>query len=147
MTTTIEQKLDTLAEFYAQKDALELSKRDLLNEVKIPDEVLKVMNDGNKRAQEYEANQRHAITKINEECDAKLKEIVIPDEIKKALAEIDRQRALVEAYRSAKARSRLNFLAKPMMLMTISKNLRQRSKKKLKRMRLKNLHSIQKQKT
>jgi seryl-tRNA synthetase len=103
MNATTEEKLDMLAEYYSQKDVLELNKRALLDDVKIPDEVLQVMNEGNARTQEYEANQRHIITKVNEECDAKLKEIVIPDEIKAALAEIDRQRALVEAYRNGKA--------------------------------------------
>lgn len=35
----IETKLDTLAEFHAQKDAIELHKRELLDDVRVPADV------------------------------------------------------------------------------------------------------------
>lgn len=98
----VQEKLDQLAEFHSQKDGIEFQKKSLLNEVKVPEEIIQVMNNGNKRTQEFESNQRHAMTLINEEAEKALKNIVIPEEIRAALAEIDNRRKLVEDLRNAR---------------------------------------------
>jgi len=88
----IEQKLDLLAEFHAQKDLLELDKSKLLDEVKIPAEIEIVVSNGMKQASELEAKTRAAINAFNADVDKEIAEIVVPEEFKIALAEIDRQR-------------------------------------------------------
>ena len=100
--TEIEYKLDLLAEFHSQKDSIDAKKRALLDDVKVPAEVLQVMNDGNMRIQAYEANQRKAIEKTREEIQAKLDAIKIPDEIRLAYEEINHQRELITAFQHAK---------------------------------------------
>ena len=89
----IEQKLDLLAEFHAQKDLLEIDKRRLLDDVKIPAEVEAVVSDGMKRMAAVEAEIRTQTNTVNAEIEAELSAIVIPAEIKEALAEIERRRA------------------------------------------------------
>jgi hypothetical protein len=98
----IEAKLDRLAEFQSKKDSIEFRKRELLDEVKVPAEVLAVMNEGNKKSGEFEARKRKELDAINAEIEAQLARIIIPEEIKAALAEIDHQRGLVETYRRVK---------------------------------------------
>ena len=90
---TIEQKLDKLAEFYSQKDALELQKRELLNDVKVPAEIEQIVNAGMKMAQDIEAKARARIAEYNKTIDAEISAIQIPAELKNALAELDAQRA------------------------------------------------------
>ena len=51
----IEQMLDQLAEWQAQADLLEMDKRRLLDEVKIPAEVLAAQDEANKARQEIDA--------------------------------------------------------------------------------------------
>ena len=88
----IEQKLDQLAEFYSQKDALELRKRELLNEIQVPAEIEQIVKNGMARQAEMEANTRKAVDAQNEKLDQEIAAIVIPEELKAALAEIERQR-------------------------------------------------------
>jgi hypothetical protein len=90
--TTIEQKLDQLAEFHSQKDTLELRKRELLNEIQVPAEIEQIVKNGMARQAEMEANTRKTIEARNAEVDKEIAAIVIPEELKSALAEIDRQR-------------------------------------------------------
>jgi hypothetical protein len=98
----IQTKLDALAEYQAQKDSIEARKRELLDEVKVPAEVIQVMNQGNKKSGEFEARKRKELDAINAEIEEQLSAIVVPEEIKAALAEIDHQRGLVETYRRVK---------------------------------------------
>lgn len=91
----IKQKLDTLAEFYSQKDALELSKRELLDEVKVPAEIEQIVSEGMKRISGVEERARKEIEQYNHDADALMSDIVIPQEYKDALAELDRQRAAI----------------------------------------------------
>ncbi|MBV5322580.1 MAG: hypothetical protein JZU60_01945 [Ilumatobacteraceae bacterium] len=98
----IQTELDALAEYQAQKDSIEAHKCALLDEVKVPLEVMAVMSEGNKRIQIYEENQRKAIEKTREEIQVKLDAIKIPEEIRLAYEEIARQRELVNAYQYAK---------------------------------------------
>ena len=95
----IEEKLDALAEYNAQKDLLAITKGELLAEVKIPDEVLAIMKEGNLQTSKVDADMRTGIDHINQEAKDKLALIVIPDEIKIALEAIDQQRRKVEEVR------------------------------------------------
>ena len=74
---TAEHMLDALADFQAQADYLEMQKRELLDAVKIPAEVLQVQDDANKRRKELDQRlfekmgmiataQREAITAIKD---------------------------------------------------------------------------------
>jgi hypothetical protein len=98
----IKEKLDRLAEFYAQKDSIEANKRAMLDEVKIPAEVERVMRDGMQRMQALDSEFPVKAKSIHEEVTAKLAEIEVPEEVKALLAEIDRQRALVYSWQSGK---------------------------------------------
>lgn len=91
--TTIQEKLDMLAEFYSQKDALELRKRELLNEIQVPAEIEQIVSDGMKMAQRIELDTRVRIEAYNKTIDAELAAVSVPAELKKALAELDAQRA------------------------------------------------------
>ena len=113
----IKFKLDLLEEFHAQIDALELAKRSLLEEVKAPAEVDAVVKSGWNRVEAIEREVRaQAAAKTNalrgelekiEFSDAatnaivsleeRLAAIVIPEEIRTQIAEIDRQRAEISA--------------------------------------------------
>jgi len=89
------EKLDLLAEFEAQREQIDSNKRALLDDVKIPAEVEEIVKNGMKQMGEVESSFAPTLKAIAEETDIKLALIVIPDEIKAALAEIDGQRAEV----------------------------------------------------
>ena len=87
------EKLDQLAEFQSQRDSIEIEKRALLDEVKIPSEVEEIVAEGMKKMSEVEETFYPTLELLKEKTEKKLALIVVPDEIKTALAEIDRQRA------------------------------------------------------
>jgi hypothetical protein len=91
----IKVKLDQLAEYEAQRDMIEINKRALLDDVKIPEEVEAIMADGMKRMSEVENSFQPALKEHREKVQAQLALVVIPDEIKEALAEIDNNRRLI----------------------------------------------------
>lgn len=107
----IKEKLDQLAEFHAQKDSIDAQKRAMLDEVKVPAEIQQIVSDGMKRAASVENSQRPAIDALNAEVEAQLAKIIVPDEIKKALEEIDRQRKLIAMYQVAKLEDYRNSAA------------------------------------
>ena len=72
MATSIEELLDQLAEFQAQRDLLEINKNDLINAVKVPEEVLAAQADANKRRQ---ALDNHFNQSRKERYDAQTAEI------------------------------------------------------------------------
>jgi len=92
------EKLDQLAEFQSQRDSIEIEKRALLDEVKIPSEVEEIVSEGMKKMSEVESTFAPLIKELEDDVNAQLAIIVIPDEIKIALEEIDRQRAEVRTY-------------------------------------------------
>ena len=91
----IKEKLDQLTEFESQRDLIEIKKRDLLDEVKIPAEVEAIMADGLKRINEVDNSFQPVMRAQREKVQAALALVVIPDEIKAQLAEIDKQRNLI----------------------------------------------------
>lgn len=98
----IKTKLDRLAEYHSQKDSIDAAKRAMLDEVKVPAEILALQADAAAKAKAIYYGEQNLIASLNAKCDMELEEIQIPDEIKAALAEIDRKRNLVNAYRRAK---------------------------------------------
>jgi uncharacterized protein (DUF3084 family) len=87
------EKLDMLAEYYSQKDALELRKRELLNEIQVPAEIEQIVKNGMKLAQDIETSARARIAEYNKTIDAEIAAVQIPAELKAALTELDAQRA------------------------------------------------------
>ena len=98
----IKAKLDLLAEFHAKRDMLEFEKRKLLEENKVPEYVQAIVKQSMQEMGKVESSFAPTLKAIQEETDLQLSKIVVPDEIKAALAEIDHQRALANAYRIAK---------------------------------------------
>jgi hypothetical protein len=88
----IKQKLDTLAEYYSQKDALELSKRELLDEVKVPAETEQIVSAGMREAEQADSEYGNSIALFSKQLNERIAQVVIPQGYKDALAEIDRQR-------------------------------------------------------
>lgn len=91
----IEEKLDTLAEFYSQKDALELRKRELLNEIQVPAEIEQIVSDGMKMDQRIELDTRVRIEAYNKTIDAEVSKIAVPQELKEALEKLRTQEAIL----------------------------------------------------
>jgi len=88
----IEAKLDILDEYHSQKDSIEAQKRTLLDEVKIPAEIEQVVSEGMKAIAEVEQSMRAEEKDFYSSIETGLAAIVIPQELKDALEEIDRQR-------------------------------------------------------
>lgn len=88
----IKQKLDRLAEYQARRDLMEIDKRALLDDVKVPDEIQAVVSSGMKKLSEVDGSFSEARKALQEEIDERLAMVFIPEEIKQALAEIDRKR-------------------------------------------------------
>ena len=89
--------LDRLAEFHSQKDAIELQKRALLDDIKIPSEIEAVIKDGMERMRLLDDALQTEQKRYSGEVRAKLDAITIPDEIKSAIAEIDSKRSAILA--------------------------------------------------
>jgi hypothetical protein len=94
----IKDKLDKLAEFEAERDSIEANKRALLDEVKIPAEIEALVKTGMKQMGEVESSFAPTLKALQQEVETKLALVVVPDEIKVALAEIDNQRAAIRIY-------------------------------------------------
>ena len=86
------EKLDRLAEFQAQRDLIEVEKRALLDDVKIPAEVEEIVKAGMEKLNKAGDDYLPAKIEFDKQCDAEYEAIVIPEEIRAALAEIDKKR-------------------------------------------------------
>ena len=102
MTTTIETKLDTLAEYQSQKDSIDAAKKALLNDVSVPAEVQDKVSASNLIIASIDAAASKDIAAIQAEVNSRLDKIVIPDQIREAYEQIEQQRALVRKYQDAK---------------------------------------------
>ena len=96
----IKTKLDQLSDFQAHRDLLDADKRALLEDVKVPEEIQAIVAAGMKQMAELEASYAPSVKALRAEVDKRLMEIVIPDEIKVALEELDRKRAKVMEYQA-----------------------------------------------
>jgi len=100
MEKSIQEKLDLLSEYQAQVDILAMQKRELIEAVKVPDEVLSIQREANKARQEYDALLARAkLTRSQEKADAlsKIKDPEMPSEFVKALADARIEREKIEA--------------------------------------------------
>jgi hypothetical protein len=75
----IEKMLDQLAEWQAQADLLEMDKRKLLDEVKVPAEVLAAQDDANKRRKQAEAESWRRQQEIGKARDAAYNAVPRPE--------------------------------------------------------------------
>ena len=91
----IKTKLDQLSDFQAHRDLLEADKHALLEDVRVPDEVQAIVSAGMKQASEVFASFTPEVEASIAQEKAELDAIVVPEEIKAALAEIDAKRAAV----------------------------------------------------
>ena len=98
--TEIKSMLDALSDFQAHRDLLDADKRTLLEDVKIPAEVEAIVSAGMKQMGEVEGSFFATLQSLRGEAEEKLALITIPEEIKTALAEIDRQRAAIRTHQS-----------------------------------------------
>jgi hypothetical protein len=89
----IKQKLDQLADFEAHKTLIEMDKKALLDDVKVPDEVQRLVSDSFVKMNAVEASFADAKTALREEIDERLAMVFIPEEVKVLLAEIDAKRS------------------------------------------------------
>ena len=89
---TVKTLLNTLADWQSQKDLLNMDKRKLLEEVKVPDEVQAIVSAGMDEMATLQSQYEPELKNLREETEQKLKEIVVPEEIREAFAAIDRQR-------------------------------------------------------
>jgi len=109
--------LDRLADYQAKRELIEMDKRALLDDVKVPAEVEAIVRAGMNQVASVERGYYAKFDEINREVAAQLEKITIPEEIKIALAAIDRERALVQAYKVAKEdRYRKEIAAKKLEL-------------------------------
>jgi len=88
----IKEKLDQLAEFESQRDLIEIKKRDLLDEVKVPEEVQTIIDNGFSEIAKIESDLRKTFLITEKQIQDKQPFIEIPEEVKAILAEIDRKR-------------------------------------------------------
>ena len=82
----------------------------MLNEIKVPAEVIEVQNRANDLAQKYAASQQRKIDQLRAECAAKLAEIQIPPEVAEILKQIDHQRGMVRVFQEAQERDILKAI-------------------------------------
>ena len=75
----IKQLLDQLSDYQAQVAFLDMQKQELLDEVKIPAEVLAAQDEANKRRQAIDSTLYAAQKEINAQCRAVVADIVKPE--------------------------------------------------------------------
>jgi hypothetical protein len=96
MEEMIKQILDQLADTESQIDVLHLQKRDLLDQVKIPEEIQAIQDKIGQRKREYGQGFERLVASLDEEKAEQLAQIVIPAEIQKVFEQVQQQRKEVE---------------------------------------------------
>jgi phage host-nuclease inhibitor protein Gam len=97
----IKSMLDQLDEFHCQRDSIAAEKQALLDEVKIPDEIIDIQRQANEAVKYREGLMNERLQSLREQTEQELSEITIPEEIRAALAEIDRKRREISDRRDA----------------------------------------------
>lgn len=85
--------LDQMADWQAQRDLLDIDKRNLLGQVKVPDEVNTIIADGQRRQAEINSRYEASIARKRAEISKQLETVVIPDEIRALIEDVERQRS------------------------------------------------------
>lgn len=101
----IEEELDQLAEFQAQADLLEMDRQKLIDQVKIPDEVLAAQEEANKQRQMVQSAFWKRQKAAQEEAQlllAEIKDPEMPPEFVAALKEARQKRIDIQAELEAK---------------------------------------------
>jgi len=106
----ISEKLDMLAEFYSQKDALELRKRELLNEIQVPAEIEAIVKKGMEDISAVDAGIFKGSREFDARIDARVAEIVIPQEYKDEWEKLDAQRSEIVAKMDELIKPKMNEL-------------------------------------
>jgi hypothetical protein len=88
----IKTKLDTLSEYQAHRDLLEVDKRKLLDEVKIPAEVEAAVSAGMRRLNEADAAYILPYREAHDKHQQMLDAIVMPPEVREAINEYNQKR-------------------------------------------------------
>jgi hypothetical protein len=97
---SIPEMLDQLSDFQAQIDLLEIQKRELLDAVKVPAEVLAAQDEANKRRQKLDAEfweRQKAADQLKREALAAVPDPQMPPEFVAALEAARLRRAEIEA--------------------------------------------------
>jgi len=111
--------LDTLAEYQSQRTLLELDKKTLLEDVRVPEEVQAIVAAGMKEASEVFISFTPEVEASIAQEKAELDTVVVPEEIKVAFAEIDTKRAAIRArYRAQDAQRRDKIAAQQAAIRT-----------------------------
>lgn len=96
----IQEKLDQLAEFQSQADVLELQRQELIEQVKVPAEVLSAQEEANQRRQSMEAGfwrRQQEIQATAQQMLAEIKDPEMPPEFVAALEQARQRRAEIQA--------------------------------------------------
>jgi hypothetical protein len=93
---SIPEMLDQLSDFQAQIDLLEIQKRELLDAVRVPAEVLAVQEASIQRKRSIDAEYQAKQTELSRQNQSRLATVVIPPEIQAAFEAIEQQRAEIE---------------------------------------------------
>jgi hypothetical protein len=93
---SIPEMLDQLSNFQAQIDLLEIQKRELLDAVKVPAEVLAVQDASIQRKRSVDAEYQAKQTELTRQKQSRLATVVVPPEIQAAFEAIEQQRAEIE---------------------------------------------------
>lgn len=96
VTLDIPAKLDRLGEYQAQLDLIQIQKQELMDAVKIPDEVQAAHEDGIRRKQAIDATTRDILESMELEKKVQLAAVVVPPEVQAVLDAILNQRAQIE---------------------------------------------------
>jgi hypothetical protein len=99
---TIEQMIDRVSEYESKRDSIEAQKRALLDEVKVPAEIMALQAEIIKKQNTAQRTIDDAVKSLRAECDKQLAAIFIPAEVQLVLQEIDRQRFAVINYQREK---------------------------------------------
>jgi hypothetical protein len=94
MTEKIVEMLDQLGEYNAQATLLEIDKRKLLDQVKIPEEVRELSERNAERKAQIDAEYCATNDALRIESNKALSAIVVPEEVRKILDEIDAKRKI-----------------------------------------------------
>jgi len=92
--------LDQLAEFQAQRDLIEMRKRELLDEVKVPAAVIAAQEAAHKRRQELDDQYRKVQRELNEQAQSEMEAVPMPElpaEYQQALEAAKQKRAEIQA--------------------------------------------------
>lgn len=91
------EKLDMLAEFHSQRDSIEAQKRALLDEVKIPDEVLDIQRNAAEAIEYQQKAGDDLAALLRSKMESEFYAVQVPPEVREILAKVDAERERIRA--------------------------------------------------